>query len=287
MYFAMEEQSENRRRCAPEKAESSFLNSFCMAALGFLFVVITHQLLLGFMSRALGYETQITFGSVISKPFDNRYWSTSRVLAMYLLPSLAYLSLAGFLALYLLFISQKVNRLYWFLFWIMTFSVLIISTQFTLAPIGAFISKGAIYQGVSVVANWWGIDSFKLLSLSFLSLLLNILFGIISFKMIIQLSPARSTLKSRSQQRVVIWVYFIIPIVLLLPVAVFLAYPDSILVMTVMLLHAVFWLPGLFMKSYAGYRYEGKITQASETSTTNYGIVALLVLALILTRIFL
>lgn len=256
-----------------------------MAALGFLAVVLSHQLILGFISYLLGYETQITFGQVISKPFDNRYWSANRVLLMYAVPTVVYLFGACLMAFYLLYIVKEVDRWYWFLFWCMVFSVLFITTQFTLAPLASFTAKGPIYQGISVVANWWGVDTFNLLIFSFISLLINIVFGIISFRLLMQLSPSRTTMQKKNTQRAVILNCFVYPIALLLPLAILLAYPQSILFFVVMFLHSLFWLPGLIMKTQHGYRFEGMLVKYSEVSQSN-ALLVVIVLAVILVRVF-
>jgi hypothetical protein len=275
-----------KRKSESEDKEGSLLHSFTMAGLAFLFIVLSYQLFLWLTSIALGYETETTFGKVVSKPFENRYWSNARVLFMYALPSVAYLLLAAALAFYLLFMQKTVNTLYWFLFWCMVFSVFLISGQLTLSPFAAVISKGVLYQGIPVVTNWWGVEPMKLYGFMFLSFLLNIFWGIVSFRLVMQLSPSRNTMRSRSNQRNVVIYYFALPIVVLLPLALILAYPNSVWYILIMLLHFILWLPGLIMKTQSGYRLE-RSTVIPSTADTSYFLVFLFIISFVLTLVFL
>ncbi len=255
-----------------------------IAQLGLLIVVLSHQFVLAGLSKALGYQTHMVFGKVTSAPFENQYWSDNRVLVMYGFPPVLYLLLALAAALYLHF-ARQVTTFYRLLFWCMVFSLLLISAQLTLSPWASAQSKGSGYQGLVVVANWWGAQSLHLISFTFISLLLNLLFGFISFKMVLQLSPSLSAIQKREGQRMVIRQQFIYPLLITMVPALLLAYSDTVLFFIVLFIHALLWLPGLFIKTRPGFRYKGTFTK-SPPMELSYSLVVVLVVAVVLIRIF-
>ena len=285
----MEERGTRKKRTrgTSEKESNAVLfQSFCIAVFAFLAVVLTHQLIVGVLSYVLDYDTQVTFGKVISKPYDTRNWSSNRVLAMYVAPSVFFIVAAISIAVYMLYTVKVVKGLYRFFFWVMVFSVLFVTAQFTLAPLAATIGKGSLYQGISVAAAWWGVDTFRLLIFSLLALLINIVFGFIGFRLLMQFSPLFTPGQKQVGQRDTIRYYFIYPIAMLMPVALLLAYPNSLVFFAAMLLHAILWLPGLYIKSQVGYRFEGTVAKATKIST-GYLLPVVVLLMVILIRIFL
>ena len=90
----MEERGTRKKRTrgTSEKESSVVLfQSFCITVFAFLAVVLTHQLIVGVLSYVFDYDTQVTFGKVVSKPYDTRNWSSNRVLAMYVAPSVFFI----------------------------------------------------------------------------------------------------------------------------------------------------------------------------------------------------
>lgn len=260
----------------------NLFHTVCMALLAFISVMLLHQLLVGGISYGLGYQTQITFGQVVSQPFANKFWSSNRVLLMYAMPSVLFLLLATALAVYLLVAVRQINNRYRYFFWVMVFCVLLISTQFSLAPLAATVSKGSIYTGIAVVANWWGITANTLWLATAAALFINMVFGFIAFRLLMQLSPSRSAVQNKSGQAHIIISYFILPLVIVFPFALLLGYPHSLLFFTAMLFHAFFWLPGLFIKTENGYRFTGVAATTKQQDMGNWVPVLLLLLVVII-----
>jgi hypothetical protein len=249
------------------KTGAPLLHSFFVAVVAFVTVVLVHQFLLGTISYMLKYDTQITFAKVTAQPFDNRYWSSNRVVLMYVFPSAVFLFGSLLCAFYMRFVIKQVTDWYRFAHWCMVFSLLYVSAQFTLAPLGAVVGKGIIYQGVAVAANWWGIDALNLVALSFGSLSINVALGFFCFRIVMQLSPSRSAWHKQSGRQEIIRNYFLYPILLLLPIVLLLSYSTSVLFFGVMLLHSLLWLPGLFIKSQQNFRLENNAVKITECST--------------------
>ncbi|MBP6731106.1 MAG: hypothetical protein KA149_03550 [Chitinophagales bacterium] len=272
----------NKHSTSPQPG--NLINATCMALLGLLIVVLSHQFMLAALSKSLGYQTNMVFGKVTSAPFENQYWSDNRVLVMYAFPPVLYLLLAVAAALYLHF-TRQVTTFYRLLFWCMVFSLLFISAQLTLAPWASLVGKGPVYQGPAVVANWWGVQSQQLFWLTFVSLLLNLLLGFLSFKMVLQLSPSLSAIQKREGQRMVIRQQFIYPLLITAVPALLLAYPATALFFLALFIHALLWLPGLFIKTRPGFRYKGTITKSPPVELS-YTLIVVLVVAVVLIRIF-
>lgn len=254
----------------------------CMALLAFITVVLFHQLLIGGISYGLGYQTQITFGHVVSQPFANKYWSSNRVLLLYAFPSALFLLLALALFLYLLVAVREINNRYLYLFWVMVFSILLISSQFSLVPLAAAVSRGSVYKGIAVAANWWGVAVNKLWSATVLALLLNLVSGFFSFRLLMRLSPSRSAVQHKSGQAHIIFSYFILPVGIVFPFSWLLGYPESVFFLTAMLLHAVFWLPGLFVAGSEGFILPGQVAGPRSLDMSNWLPVLLVLLVIII-----
>lgn len=256
----------------------------CMALLGLLIAVLGYQFMLAGLSKALGYETKMVFGKVISAPFENKYWSSNRVMVMYAFPPVLYLLLSFAAALYLYF-TRRVDSLYRLLFWCMVFGLIFISAQLTMAPWASVQTKDSGYQGLVVVTNWWGFASQQLFVLSFFSLLINLLFGFLSFRIVMQLSPSSTAQQTRQGQRTVIRQQFIYPVLLTAVPALLLAYPSSLLFFTIVFAHILLWLPGLYIKTRPGYRHKSTLLK-SPPLEFSYRLAVVVLVVVVLVRIF-
>lgn len=268
---------------SPRALRNSWINSALLAAIAFIVVVLSHQFLSAFVSHMFRYKTQVSFSEVVSKPFEYKYWSSARVLILYAMPTVLFLFLAVALASFLLYSSKKVTNWYRFLFWIMVFSVLFISAQLTSSPLGNIIARGAFYKGIAVVAFWWGVKSQTLLIFSLASLALNILFGFLTSRLLIRFTPSYSMVQEQAARRKFILTYFLLPLILIMPLAAFLSYPDGVAFFAVVLMHGLLWLPGFFIR---GYQYENVSARGTKISL-GYALPTLLLIAVILIRIFL
>lgn len=233
------------------KAEMSLVHSVSVALIALVAVVLTHQCLLGAISYLLNYETQITFGKVISKPFTTAHWSSARVLLMYGLPSFVFLLGAIVTCVHLHFSFNRSSTWYHFVFWCMVFSVLYVTTQFTLAPLGSAIGQGILYQGAAVLAKWWRMEYFTAAIFSLTSLIINLLFGFLSFKIVLALSSHTSLRYTKAGRNKIIRNNFVYPLLLLFPFALLLSFPNAMPLFILLLSHGLLWLPGLFISNQA------------------------------------
>lgn len=261
------------------------LYSVCIAAIAFIVVVLAHQFLLGSMSWALNYDTSISFGKVVSKPFTYQYWSTNRVIFMYALPSIFFMVVAVLLLLYLLFETKRISHFYWFVFWCVVFMVWHITAQFVIAPLGVTTSKGSLYQGISVLINWFGWGNIGLILSVAFGILLNLVFGFLCFGLIIQFAITRSPLEHNSQLLGMVFRHFVLPVILVLPIAILLSFPDSIVLFVVMFAQFILWLPGLLIKAQYGFFVEALPIKYNPKSFSCI-LPAITVVLILLVRIF-
>lgn len=263
-HLPMENQSKTSKRSKESNTVPGKLpESFYMATLGFLTITLSYLLYQGTLSLFLGYNTEVSFLRVTSTPFENRYWSSGRVLTMYLLPAVIYLFAGTGIAYYLHWAAKKVSILYWYLYWCMLFSIAFATSQFIISPLASLHTKSPLYQGVVVAMNWWGVELGVQIGFAFVAIAINLLMGFITYKILMQLSPVQSVVFSKSNQQLVVFRYFIAPLILLLPLSLVLTFPYQILNILPVFLCIVLWLPGYIIKTQDGYRLEGKVKQAA------------------------
>lgn len=256
--------------------------SFCLATLGFLTITLSYLLYQGLLSYAMGYDTKISFVQVISSPHDNRYWSSGRIMMLYVLPVAIYISAGFSIAYYLQWVAKKVSILYWYLFWCMVFSIAFATSQFITSPLANGHPKSPLYQGVVVAINWWGVELVMQTGFAFAAIATNLLMGFITYKILMQLSPVQSVVFSKSNQQLVVLRYFIAPLILLFPLSLVLTFPDQILNILPVFLCIGLWLPGYLIKTQDGYRLEGKVKQATNFTLSYIWLIAIGVLLLLI-----
>jgi hypothetical protein len=276
----------DRKNPVSKTALHRLLSWYFIAALAFIGVVLFHQFMVGTVSYLLGYQTHIHFGKVDSLPAINRFWSSTRVLALYALPSALLLFLSLFILLALLFAPKNEIEWRWTAFWVMVFSALMGTTELSISLISALTSKGSLYQGYAVITSWFGLSLTWSIGFIILSGLINISFGFICSPALLDLAPPDFIVKKISNtHREIVLNTFVYPILLLVPIAALLSYPGYLSFFAVMFFHACLWFPGLFSESKASVnkrRSRGK----SLESHSNYLLVGLTVLLVIIIRIF-
>ncbi|HRN94167.1 MAG: hypothetical protein M9931_03325 [Chitinophagales bacterium] len=260
--------------------------SVCIATIAFIVVVLAHQLLLGCMSLALDYNTTIAFDKVVSKPFTYQYWSTNRVVFMYAFPSIFFLAVALLLMAFIMFESKRISHFYWFVFWCVVFMVWYISAQFVLAPLGIIASKGSLYQGITVLINWFGWGNAGLIASVAFGVLVNFIFGFLCFSLIIRFAITRSPLEHKTQLGGMIFSYFVLPVVLVLPVALLLSFPDSMVFFAVMFTQVLLWLPGLLIKAQYGFKVNA-LPLGYSRRAISYALLIVTIILIVMVRIFL
>lgn len=271
---------------AEQKQVSNWVQSFCMSVLGFIMAVVFHQLLVYMASIALGYETTFSFGKVELKPFDVQYWSNMRVVFIYALPTLFILTLSAFLVGWLLRPNRPIKNWYLVVFWFITFSVLYLTAEMTIAPVSSLIGRGTMYQGMSVMVRWFDLQIYWTIALVILALLINISFAYFGFKVLYFYRPSSRNMYMSKYLRQIVSSNFIYPLLLLLPLAVVIAYPDSMLFFVIMLLHGLAWLPGFFIRSKYLKSSEKRKRIKRVTPAAGYVMLVVIVLLIIALRLF-
>ena len=269
-----------------KRAFRHVLNWFFLAALAFIVVVLFYQLIIGLISLGLGYQTHVHFGKVDTMPYYNRYWSNSRVLALYAFPAIFFLFVTAFVLCALLFAPEEGNWR-WVAFWVMVFSALLSSSLLSMSLISAMVARGSLYQGFAVVSSWFGLSSAWSISFITLAGFINIALGFVCSPVLLKLAPPDFILRKEKKSPMGIVINsFICPIILLFPIAILLSYPGYGSFFAVMFAHFLFWLPGLFTISLAKVgerRSRGKTTPETYSS---YWLVGLTLSLIIIIRIF-
>ena len=258
-----------------------------LAVLAFIIVVVIYQAIVALLSFGLGYRTLLHFGKVDSMPYFNRFWSNSRVLAIYAAPSIFLLALTAFLLGALLYSPKDNVQWRWVAFWLMVFSAILGTTLLSTSFVSALVAKGSLYQGFAVVTSWFGLSSAWSIGFITIAGFINIALGFISSPVLLKLAPPDFMIRKEKKSPAGIIVNsFMIPLALLGVVAFFLSYPGHVSFFALMLCHALLWLPGLFTISLASVgsrRSRGKTTTESHSS---YLLLGLTVSLIIIIRIF-
>ena len=260
------------------------IQAFCLAAIAFMLVVVAHQFLLGGLSHWLGYETRITFSKVYSLPSDNKFWGNQRVLLLYLAPSVLFFVIA--LIMYWgLAKARSINGLgYIFRFWIMFYCIIFISNLITLSPLAYFNDTGMVYQGFAVIVRWYGLALYWVLLFLAISLALNLWFGVLAYRALIQYWQSKINTKKSSLQRKVILYHFIYPYLMIVPLALFLGGKNSLLYFSSMMLHGLIWVLALFIQVSTGFKGIRNVEPVE--AGINYILLALVVIATALIYVF-
>lgn len=260
--------------------------SFLVATLNFIAVVFGYQFFVGVISYLLGYETHFYFGRIVSQPFMDEYWSNNRVIVMYAIPPLAFLSLAVFLLSRLLPKKTAINRVEFYLFWLIVFLVFFVTTQMTTAPISLYYRDSQLYQGLPVLIYWFRLPILSSVVLFFLALAINLLAGYFIYPLLLKLAHTEYCSEDRPWKGKVVRLYFVYPLLLVLIVAIILGYMYSLAYFLVMLLSSFLWGFGMWLKDIHMYRYEG-ISTNRLTIEIGYKLPLLLGILVILIRVFL
>ena len=217
---------------------------------------------------------------------------------LYAWPSLFFLSIA-FLLFYNLYTNPKgISNWYKFKFWWMVFSVLYVTAIVTMAPLAYTLCDGPFYTGFAVVARWRNAGLNSLFISSGISVSLNIVAGFVAAPLLMRFSPSRSLVATRQGKKIIITRYFLLSLLAVLPVAILLAYPGGVVFFVIVLVHAILWLPGLFMikgnsiitrqycsSSHDVYQYE-KINNRLVNQVFDVKLPLLLIALIVLIRVF-
>ena len=279
----MDELNTNYSDSSLDTPFESILRSFGIAALAFISVVMVHQFALGIMSILWGYSTHIGFGKVESIPHMFTSWSTPRVLIMYLFPSMGYLTLA-FTLMWLLYDSPRLKGGLWlYFFWVMTFIILYVSAQFSVAPFASNQGNGQFDQGVAVLSYWFGLEIYWLVSILVISVLLNLSFGFFALRLLIMFKQRNELTRKSQLHNKFIRENFGYPLLMILPIAIILAYPTTTMFIIIMFAQAILWVFG-FMIRFRDY-FEGKAGDEGRHAS-NYIFLGAIVVLVIIIKIF-
>ena len=269
-----------------KKAFKGLLNWLFIGVLSFIAVVLLHQLTIGAISLALGYETHIHFGKVDSFPQVNRFWSGTRVLALYALPSVGLIMASAFMLIALLFAPKGDINWRWVAFWLMIVAVLLGTTLMSISLISELIVNGSLFQGFAVVTRWFGLSIYWSIALLILSGVINIAFGFLCSEVLLNLAPSDFIIRDeRNSPRTVVINTFVYPMLLLFPVAIALSYPGHFFFFVVMFFHACLWLPGLLNISETSLR-KRRSRGKNVALHSNYLLCALAIAGIIVVRLF-
>ena len=266
---------------------SRLITSFCYAVLSFTAVVMFHQGLLAFLSYKLGYTTHLSFVKVDSKPYENIYWSTNRVLFLYAFPpGLLLLITVLLISRMYLYTSKVIDKWFALSFWWCVCSILYVSSQMTIALVAYSFGREDMYQGIPVVINWFGFPLWFTLFLSLISLLINLVMGFFFFQFAMQFSPSRGAVFNYKKQAETIRLHYIYPLLILIPVGMVFSFPKTSFFFIVFLINGLIWIPGLIIKGRGGYANEARMERNEIRNIKPSGVLAV-ILFLIIIRVVL
>lgn len=154
------------------------LSSCLLLLSGYVVATLMHQLVLGLLCIAFGYQTGISFHYVTAAPYDYASWSTARVLIIYASPPLFCIAM-GY-ALYFLGLQSTVavNRMRLLFFWLHAGFVTVFLTQLLIIPMGtAPRYPTGFYQTFAIIATWLHLPAEIFIAATVLAMLLAILWG--------------------------------------------------------------------------------------------------------------
>jgi hypothetical protein len=255
------------------------INWFFCAALAFMIVIMLHQFFVGSISYILGYVTKVHFGKIESLPHYDVYWNSTRVVAMYAIPTFLLLLLAGVCIASCLFGSQGVNIWMWLRFWIMVFSLLLGTTLMTLALCSTLSVSGSLYQGFGVIVHWFDLHIFWSILLITLAIALNFGFGLASSAIIMYLAPSDFMIKKgKKHPQKIVLNSFIYTMIFVFLIALAFSVPSYWQFFFVMFFLSLFWLPGLFIISNDTLRKRASRGEVFESRVNYFLVITTLVL---------
>ena len=252
-----------------KEAFQLYLKWLCFATLAFIVVILLNELLVGTISRVLGYVTHVFFGRVESLPHYNVYWNNIRVLALYMFPPLVILMVGVILLGIIAFGPLVMNTATWFRFWVMFFAVLLGTTLLTLTLFSTMTANSSLFQGFAIVTYWFGLPELVSIIIVILSFLLNFAAGFLCSRALFYIAPSDFMIKEgKRYPKKIIITSFIYTVLFVLLIAIGLSYPDYWSFFAIMFFHACLWLPGLLTIS-----TESVMNRASKKKVTNVVII--------------
>lgn len=180
----------------------------------FIVVNFLLQLLIGLMSKILGYQTTIGFTKVISLPRSTHEWSLARVVIVYSLPPLILLFIGYLLLNRLLKNTNWIDRWRYFTFCCMICTLAIPLAHLSFIPFGLKQPYSSFYQTFSIVATWLRLPQLSTFAFTFVACLVAILSGWLIGKEVLRFSFSSKLISTLSGKRSIINQLVILPLVI-------------------------------------------------------------------------
>lgn len=207
-----------------------------------------YQLLSAVISYSLAYKTIIHFGGIESSPHENEFWSGLRVFTLYGLPALILIALAFFNFFTLLALVEELTLFIWLRFWVMVFSLLLSTSYISIGLAQTAHLSTKLFRGLAVIAYWF--DLSPIVTIFFLAIAagLNMAAGFFCTPMFALMAPEGPSRGPKSySQPYIVFISFAVVVLAILPFALILGYPDTLLFFSLMFFHAILWLPGMML----------------------------------------
>ena len=165
-------------------------------------------------ARLLQYQLIPSYNHVAVLPFDGRYWSVNRVIAIYLTAPLVCISGAMVLFSVLRKIDAAPNSLRLFLFWLMICLSNIFLTHLLYSPLGISDRSMVFYHTFAIVGTWLGIKMTYMALFSVLAIAGSFLVGAISRGELLKFSSPVKLMKAEEGKNGVVYQLYLVPLTL-------------------------------------------------------------------------
>ena len=152
--------------------------------------------------------------------------------------------------------------------------------------VNVIMNKGSLFQGFSVICYWYGTGTTGKVILFAAAVIINFAASIFTTPNLMYLAPRDFNRKKRRKHSRIIIYSYLCTLVLIFPIAIFLASPFYQAFFIIMFLHGCSWLPGLFI----GLSNEAIVKRSSrnlmEQPFSNYKLAGVTLAVIILIKIF-
>ncbi len=278
---------ENAEIVKPNERKGGMLKrmftSLLLLLISYLAVVLVHNLLIALMGKGLGYVVKPSFAGIDMAPKLNRYWGSSRVIALFALPSFAFF-LFSLIIFTVLQSRERENSLFRYgLFWLMMWCFLWPVSQLIAAPFSMTNTDNNLnYQGLAVVANWFGIPPVIMIVLGALGVAAVVVMGFVNAGYFLRYIYS---LKGKGARNFWLQAMFYLPVIVSLPFSLLFTYPA--ISQPHLFLSALALFFGAGMSWYTRYRKGERVEKGADvTYRLNFDLLVVLILLALYARFF-